>query len=127
MGEKAKLALDKLKKAHQKLLAGTATAKEELQQDGVIQRFEFTFELLWKALKLLLEEKGIKALSPKDVFQESFRLEWIDDEMVFLNMLDDRNRTSYIYDEKTSREIFDSVKNDYILVIKNLIDKIALI
>jgi nucleotidyltransferase substrate binding protein (TIGR01987 family) len=125
MGEKAKLALNKLKKAYQKLLAGASTAKEELETDGVIQRFEFTFELLWKALKILLEEKGIKALSPKDVFKEAFRLEWIENETVFLNMLEDRNRTSHIYDEKTSREIFENIKKDYLAAIKAIIDKIA--
>lgn len=44
--------LKKLKDAYQRLEEGVKQAKDELDKDGVIQRFEFTFELLWKALKL---------------------------------------------------------------------------
>lgn len=125
MGEKAKLALKKLQKAYQKLSSGVVSAKEELEKDGVIQRFEFTFELLWKALKILLEEKGIKALTPKDVLKEAFRLEWIENEGTFLDMLEARNATSHIYDEKTAQEIFESIKEDYLSAIKATIDKIS--
>lgn len=124
MKEENKLAFDKLEKAYLKLGEGAKSAKDELGEDGVIQRFEFTFELLWKALKIFMQKKGVEARTPKDVLKEAFRLEWLGKEKVFLNMLDDRNKTSHIYDQKTSREIFERITRDYVpaieIVLKNL-------
>lgn len=51
MNEELKHALSKFKDALGRLREGAAQARDELDKDGVIQRFEFTFELMWKALK----------------------------------------------------------------------------
>lgn len=118
MNEETKYALIKLKNAFLKLKEGGKKATEELEIDGVIQRFEFTFELFWKTLKIFLRNKGIEARTPRDVFKESFRIEWLNDEAVFLDMLEDRNKTSHIYDQKESREIFSRIKNNHIPAIE---------
>ena len=113
MKETTEYALKKLSSAVAKLKQGTEEADTELEQDGVVQRFEFTFELLWKTLKLFLEEKGIICKSPKDCLKEAFRMEWLNEEQVFLDMLEDRNLTSHIYDEVTAEEIFKRIKKIY--------------
>jgi len=114
--------LKKLKKAHQRLKEGITQAKDELGKDGVIQRFEFTFELLWKALKLYLEHQGIIVKTPRDSFVEAFRVDLIGDEKIFLDMLEDRNNTSHIYDEETSEKIFNRIKNNYQAEIAKVIE-----
>lgn len=114
--------LNKLKNANQKLKEGIEQAKDELDKDGVIQRFEFTFELLWKALKIYLEYQGILVKTPRDSFVEAFRIDLISDEKIFLDMLEDRNNTSHIYDKETSEKIFNRIKKNYQTEIAKVIE-----
>ena len=114
--------LNKLKNANQKLKEGIEQAKDELDKDGVIQRFEFTFELLWKALKIYLEYQGIIIKTPRDSFVEAFRIDLISDEKIFLDMLEDRNNTSHIYDKETSEKIFNRIKKNYQTEIAKVIE-----
>ena len=114
--------LNKLKNATQKLKEGIEQAKDELDKDGVIQRFEFTFELLWKALKIYLEYQGILVKTPRDSFVEAFRIDLISDEKIFLDMLEDRNNTSHIYDKETSEKIFNRIKKNYQTEIAKVIE-----
>ncbi len=124
MKKEIKYSLEKWEKALKRLREGVAVVKDVLDEDGVIQRFEFTFETFWKALKMLLNEKGVIARTPKDVLKEAFRLEWLPEEKVYLDMLEDRNRTSHIYDEKTSREIFKAIKERYVKAIEEVLNKV---
>ena len=121
MNEKINLALEKPEDAYNQLHEGIALAKDELDKDGVIQRFEFTFELLWKTLKIFLEYQGIDVRTPRDTFKESFRIELITDNEVFLDMLEDRNKSSYIYNKQVSDEIFERIKMNYIWVIEKVL------
>jgi nucleotidyltransferase substrate binding protein (TIGR01987 family) len=111
--------IKKLSAALNSLEEGIKKAKDQLDRDGVIQRFEFTFELLWKAFKLFLEFQGIEAKTPRRSFKEAFRIGIIEDEELFLDMLADRNRTSHIYNEKIAAEIFRNIKNKYTGIIRN--------
>ena len=116
--------LKKLIDAHKRLEEGIEQAKDELDKDGVIQRFEFTFELLWKALKIYLEHQGIIVKTPRDSFVEAFRIDLFDDEKIFLDMLEDRNSTSHIYDKETSKKIFNRIKKNYSSEITKLIEQL---
>jgi len=71
MKEEVKLSASKLKDAFTKLREGASAVKDELDRDGVIQRFEFTFELLWKTLKIFLGEEGIECRSPKECLRSA--------------------------------------------------------
>jgi len=94
-------------------------------QDGLIQRFEFTFELAWKTSKVKLETQGLnEALSPKAVLKELYSLKWIDDETIWLEMLKDRNMTSHVYDERVADEITDRVMNKYLRAFEELYNKL---
>jgi nucleotidyltransferase substrate binding protein (TIGR01987 family) len=87
----------------------TVSADEPLVIDGTIQRFEFTFELFWKAVRRLLARQGIEANSPKAVLQQAYRLGWLDDEPRWLKLLEDRNLTSHTYREPLALEIYGRV------------------
>ena len=118
-------AIERLKKAYQRLKEAVECARDSLDKDGVIQRFEFTVELLWKTLKIILEYNKVDFLDgPKQCIKEVFRYGYIDDDEIIFDMLDDRNLSSHIYDEKTSEEIFARIKDVYLKYIKKTIDEI---
>ena len=120
MKDELKYSFSKLNDAVNKLDEGIKQAKDQLDYDGVIQRFEFTFELLWKTLKLFLANEGIITRSPKESLKESFRFGLIEDENLFLDMLEDRNQTTHIYSEDISKKIFERVTKNYFNAIKML-------
>ncbi|UCB57671.1 MAG: nucleotidyltransferase substrate binding protein [Candidatus Omnitrophota bacterium] len=124
MKEDISYSLKKLQDAFIKLKEGVKSAKEELEKDGVIQRFEFTFELLWKTLKIFLRENGITVKTPKESLKEAFRIGWIKEEDVFLNMLEDRNKTTHIYDKETTEKIFERIKKDYLSAIEKILKQL---
>lgn len=119
------LAIEKLKKAFKKLEESVKIAKDDLHKDGVIQRFEFTAELLWKTLKIILEYNSIDTSGgPKAVIKQSFKFGYIPDDEIILDILEDRNISSHIYDEKTSDEIFKRISEVYIKKISEIINHI---
>jgi len=77
--------------------------------DGTIQRFEFTLELFWKTLKRLLADEGIETKTPKETLKQAFAADWLENEHVWLQMLRDRNETSYVYDEEKARKIYENI------------------
>lgn len=82
-------------------------------RDAAIQRFEYTFEALWKFLKEYLQEKeGVVCGSPKGCFREAFSVGMITEEETirFLQMTDDRNMTSHTYKEEVSKMIYQRLK-----------------
>ena len=85
-----------------------------LKIDGTIQRFEFCIELMWKMIRraLLAEKMDIPPI-PKQVLQKAYAANWISDEAIWLQMLDDRNMTSHTYNQKLAKEIFDRIKTYY--------------
>lgn len=125
MREENKYAVSKFKKALDRLKEGVLEAKDELDKDGVIQRFEFTFEILWKSLKLFLEYEGIECRTPRACLKEAFRIGLIENENVFLNMLEDRNKLSHIYDKGVSEEILENVKHKYVKYMEKLLNKLS--
>jgi len=112
--------INNFESALQRLNEALEKAKDDLHKDGVIQRFEFTVELLWKTLKEILKYKGIECYSPRDCIKLSFKTEIIDDDEILFDMLEDRNRSSHIYDQKLSDEIFQRIKEVYIEYLNNL-------
>jgi len=104
------------KKALLRLKEGINNYDEEndLLRDGLIQQFEFTFELAWKTLKTVFEDEGLTGLnSPKTVLREAYAAKLIKDEDLWLDMLKDRNTTAHIYNEKLAIKICSNVKDDY--------------
>jgi len=93
---------------------------DDLQQEGLVQRFEYTFELLWKTLKDYLdnEEVDIGLISPKNVIKaagKSTLLERIGaDGEILLDMHTTRNLLSHTYDVKNFRESLIKLKRDYL-------------
>ncbi len=69
----------------------------ELVAEGTIHRFEMTIELFWKTLQRAVRYEGSRADSSRASLREAFQMGWLDDEQVWLDMLDSRNTTSHEY------------------------------
>ena len=117
----------------QDLTNATKRLKEALEQeetdiviDGVLHRYEFTFELAWKTLKDYLEYLGIpmNTGSPREVIKESFAHNLISDGETWIKMMLARNSLSHLYDEETSRKIYAAIKSEYIYEIEKLVESL---
>jgi len=89
----------------------------DLEKQGIIKAFEYTFELAWNTLKDFLNYQGEKDIyGSRDTILRSFQLELIQDGESWMNMLQSRNKTSHTYNEDTAEEVVDSIKNIYFLL-----------
>jgi nucleotidyltransferase substrate binding protein (TIGR01987 family) len=98
----------------------TADHLSELEKAGVIQYYEFTFELAWKTLKDYMEERGIDAKFPRDVIKEAFRYELIEDGELWLDMLQKRNLMAHTYDENMAETAFRLIRDRYVNALKQV-------
>ena len=86
----------------------------ELEEQGLIKAFEYTFELAWTTLKDFLEYRGQSEIyGSRDAIRKAFQLNLIDDGEDWMDMLISRNRTSHTYNKETADEICRAVKNVY--------------
>jgi len=98
-------------KSFEKALLQLGDALEESEspivRDACLQRFDFSYELLWKTLKIFLEEiHGVRAVSPRQVFKEAFALSIIDEELTFVEMIESRNTLSHTCNEEQAAKIY---------------------
>lgn len=106
-----------------RLEAALAQPRTEWTRDAAIQRFEFTFELAWKSASACVRAEGLDARSPREALRASYRLGWVDDEALWLRMLDDRNRTSHSYNEAVADEIFSRLP-EYVAALRALRERL---
>ena len=117
--------LNDYKRAMSRLNEATKIQIEaDIVYDGVIQRFEFTFELSWKLMKMFLEYTGITEIkSPRATIREAFTYGLIEDGEQWIDMMVDRNKTSHLYDEEEAKLIYGKVKSHYSHLLSNLYEK----
>ena len=87
----------------------------DFEADGMIQRFEFTFELAWKLLKSYAEYQGVdkEIMGSRDAIRWAFENGLITDSNVWMEMIKRRNDTSHTYDEDTASEVVDRIEDVY--------------
>jgi len=102
-----KIALDNLKNA-------VDEAHTDLEIDGSIKRFELCYELGWKLMKEVLADLGIICNSPRICFKEAFKNGLIDNEEMWLAMIEDRNLLVHTYNFEVSRDVFENIKRYYL-------------
>lgn len=124
--------MEKLELEHQDTTNAYKTLHDILKEpyslivrDATIQRFEYTFEALWKFLQAHLNEKeGIVAASPKAVFRELLPLGFLNEDEVAecLEMTDSRNDTVQTYKEIVAQMIYNRIPQ-YAALIQKLLNK----
>lgn len=86
----------------------------ELEQQGLIQSFEYTHELAWNVLKDFLSAQGVAPLyGSKDTTREAFKRGLILDGSTWMDMITSRNLTSHTYDEDVALEIAAKIISHY--------------
>lgn len=100
----------------------------ELEREGAIQRFEYTFQLAWLTLKDRLEYGGVvfTEVTPRTIIQQAFAAKLIDDAEVWIDMLVDRNLMSHTYDFDRFQAVLESVRGRYLPVLGELYERFGL-
>ena len=89
---------------------GQSRPLSELEEQGLIQAFEFTHELSWLLLKDFLVDQGVAGISgSRDAVREAVVRQLLPqgDETVWMAMIRSRNLTSHTYNPAVAREIAD--------------------
>ena len=95
-------------------------------RDGVIQRFEFTCELAWKACREFLLDEGFVGIdSPKSVMRQAYACGLVEDEAGWLSLLQARNLTSHVYSETQAQEIYEEIEKTYLALFDALREKLT--
>jgi nucleotidyltransferase substrate binding protein (TIGR01987 family) len=94
----------------------TGLEKETLdpyQEAGIIQSFEFTFELAWKTLKDFLENMGNIVAFARDAIKEAFATGIIEDGHLWIEMLEKRNLLSHTYNRQQAHQAVHLIQQRY--------------
>ena len=100
----------------------------ELEREGVIQRFEYTFELSWNVLKDRLEYDGVNIVpvTPRKVIREAFQARLIEDCESWIDMLTDRNLMSHTYDSERFEAVVRNIHSRYLDILEALYQRLIL-
>lgn len=86
---------------------------DDLSKEGLIQRFEYTFELAWKTLKDYLEANGVISRFPREVLKNSFQAELLNNGEIWIDMLEKRNLLAHTYNEENFNNALDTILKSY--------------
>ncbi len=100
-------ALERLREAFLKAKELKGSQEYVFYRDSTIQRFEFTFEIMWKAVKKFLEREGLTCRSPRSCIRELFSAGYISEDLTrrLFRLLEDRNLTVHTYREEVAEDI----------------------
>ena len=93
-----------------------------LEQEGLIQRFAYTYELAWKTAKDYLEDQGavFEEITPKTVIQAAFAAGLIRDGQTWVDMRLHRNLLAHSYDEQKFTELLRALETKYLAALGSL-------
>lgn len=97
--ERATAALDEACRRH------ASAPGDALIRDGLIQRFEFSFELAWKSIQATAADEGIAVRSPRTALAHALQSGWAADEPMWFRMLEARNMSAHTYSEPIAAEL----------------------
>lgn len=117
-----------LKKAFTRLkeVSELYDGRNDIIRDSLIQRFEFTYELTHKTLKEFMKYLGITLDNsfPRTIYKKAYINNLISDDKLWINLLEDRNSTSHLYNEDMLNDIADRIAHKYIDAIEELVNNL---
>lgn len=97
----------------------------DLEKQGLVKAFEYTYELAWTTLKDFLEFSGQRDIyGSRDVTRKAFELGLIEDGEGWMDMLQSRNLTSHTYNEEVAEEICQAVFDVYFSLFRRLDERL---
>ncbi|MBI2605549.1 MAG: nucleotidyltransferase substrate binding protein [Deltaproteobacteria bacterium] len=97
---------------------------EDRDYAGIIQNFEFVYELTWKTLKLILEKEGIEAPFPRVVFEEAFKRNILEGNEIWKNIIESRNLSAHTYDQNLAKNLVERITKEYQPVFRKTFERI---
>jgi nucleotidyltransferase substrate binding protein (TIGR01987 family) len=90
-------------------------AYSALEQEGIIQRFEYAYELAWKTMKDYLQASGvvISPVTPREVIKQAYAANLLTDGQVWVDMMLHRNQLSHTYDFSKFRQVLEAAMDRY--------------
>ena len=119
--------IEVLKKADSVLEKFMKNDKTEQEQAGIIQSFEYCYELSWKIMKKVLNSEGLEVSTPKQVIREAGNAKIIDDVKLWIEFVNKRNLTVHTYNELVLKEIMEIMpkfKDELSKLIKELENRV---
>lgn len=103
-------------------LASGPDALNTLEMEGLVQRFEYTFEMAWKCLKDYLEASGvvITPVTPRQVLKDAFAAKLVEDGQMWIDMLAQRNLLSHTYDPAVFESAVRAIAELYLPALNKL-------
>jgi len=93
----------------------------KLEEQGLVQAFEYTHELAWNVLKDFLEARGVTDMyGSRDATRKAFKAELIQNGEIWMRMIDSHNQTSHTYNETIAAEIVSAVIHTYFAEFEDL-------
>lgn len=103
-----------LKRLNEANIEYKKSGKNDIYRDALIKRFEFTFELSWKCLKEYLVFNGITVRdTPRDIIKTAYQKNLINNEKIWLAMMEARNNTAHIYKEAQAIAVAEDISMKY--------------
>lgn len=110
-----------LEQAFSQLQKGIAiTTPSDIEKQGIIKSFEFTFELAWKTLKDYLENQSVPVQFPRDVIKQAFHYQLVTNGDVWIDMLDKRNLMAHTYDGTAANEALRYISGPFFTALQQL-------
>lgn len=103
-----------------------ATPDDDLLQSGLVQTYEYTFELAWKTLKDYLELEGFILRSPRETIRQGFQSGYITNAEDWLQALSDRNLTVHIYDDEIISRVLKDIFERYFFILQTFYETFKL-
>ena len=96
----------------------------KLENQGLIQGFEYTHELAWNMIKDYLEEQGIFGLlGSKNTIREAFKLGLLKEGEIWMDMIQSRNQTSHTYNTTLAEQVVSDIIHKYFYQFKEIIEE----
>lgn len=98
----------------QGFMSGLTDSQKDVIRAGVIQNFEFTYELSWKFMKrwltVNLGSSYVEGVTRRQLFRLIAENKFIDDVDKWMEYHEARNETSHTYDESTAQEVLETAR-----------------
>jgi nucleotidyltransferase substrate binding protein (TIGR01987 family) len=103
-------------------MANGPDALNQLEKEGVIQRFEYCFELAWKTVKDYMEANGIvfDVVLPRQVIKDAFAAKVLNEGATWIAMLDHRNLLSHTYNPVVFEQAVEAIHQRYLPQLEQL-------
>lgn len=104
-----------LRQLNKAVLESKQRELSNLEEQGLIKAFEFTYELAWSVIKDFFEYQGNTEITgSRDAFRDAFQKGIINNGELWMEMIKSRNKTVHIYNEGTAHEISKQIADVYL-------------